>query len=359
MIELISGEKDSGSSTNGELIKFVLPPELEAHQPPEYRGLRRDQVRLLVVPRFQGTAIHSRFDALGDFLHPGDLLVVNTSRTLPALLQARDEYGIPVEVRLAHRRAEDCWEGLLLDGKTHIGRIGMQLNFGEGLSARVEARRSDLPFLWRIRFDRCCIPLLDLIYRLGEPVRYTYVKDALPLDLYQTVYASEPGSVEMPSAGRPFTWELLLKLRRKGIELASLTLHTGLSSTRDDTIDATHPIYDEEYVVPEATSQAINMTHQRGGRVIAVGTTVVRALETAAQPNGTVVSSRGWTKLHITAKYQLRAVDALLTGMHEPRTSHLDLLSVFVVPRRLQAAYLEAIQYGYLWHEFGDMNLII
>jgi S-adenosylmethionine:tRNA ribosyltransferase-isomerase len=359
MIEVKQGEKSSGSSMAEQLIKFILPPELEAHQPAEYRGLRRDQVRLLVIPHLAGDTIHTRFDAIGEFLRPGDLLVVNTSRTLPALLQARDEEGTLVEVRLAHRRAEDCWEGLLLDGKTHVGRIGMQLNFGEGLSARVEARRADLPFLWRIRFDRCCIPLLDLIYRLGEPVRYTYVKDALPLDLYQTVYASEPGSVEMPSAGRPFTWELLLKLRRQGIGLAALTLHTGLSSTRDDAVDASHPIDDEEYVVPEATAHSVNITHQQGGRVIAVGTTVVRALETVAREDCTVVPSHGWTRLHITAEHKLRSVDALLTGMHEPHTSHLDLLSAFVDPARLQAAYLEAIQRGYLWHEFGDMNLII
>jgi S-adenosylmethionine:tRNA ribosyltransferase-isomerase len=221
------------------------------------------------------------------------------------------------------------------------------------------ARRPDLPFLWQMRFDRCCAQLLDLIYRLGEPVRYTYVADALPLDLYQTVYAGEPGSVEMPSAGRPFTWELLLKLRRQGVGLASLSLHTGLSSTRDDTVDATHPNYDEEFHVPEATAHAVNATHEQGGRVIAVGTTVVRALETVARPDGAVAAGRGWTQLRITAEYPLHVVDALLTGLHEPQASHLDLLSAFVEPARLQAAYLEAIECRYLWHEFGDMNLII
>jgi S-adenosylmethionine:tRNA ribosyltransferase-isomerase len=359
MIEFKPSKKAPGTMTGEQAIQFVLPPELEAHQPAEYRGLRRDQVRLLVLPRFKGVSIHTRFDALGEFLRPGDLLVVNNSRTLPALLNARDENDNPVEVRLAHRRAEDSWDGLLLDGKTHIGRPGMRLDFGQGLSARVEARRPDLPFLWQIRFDRCCIPLLDLIYRLGQPVRYSYVDGGLPLDLYQTVYASEPGSVEMPSAGRPFTWELLLKLRLEGVQLASLSLHTGLSSTRDDAVDATHPNYDEEFYLPEATAQAVNTTHLNGGRVIAVGTTVVRALETAVRPDGTVISARGWTRLHINAGYPLGSVDALLTGLHEPRTSHLDLLSAFVDPPRLQAAYLEAVQQGYLWHEFGDMNLII
>lgn len=345
--------------TGNQAIQFDLPPELEAHKPAEYRGLRRDQVRLLVLPRFKGAAIHARFDALGEFLRAGDLLVVNNSRMLPALLQAHDEKGNPVEVRLAHRRAEDLWEALLLNGQTHIGRIGMRLDFGEGLSARALDRRPDLPFLWQVQFDQCCIPLLDLIYRLGEPVHYSYVDGVFPLDLYQTVYASEPGSVEMPSAGRPFTWELLLKLQRKGVEMASISLHTGLSSTRDDKLDASRPNFEEEYHVPEAAAQAVNTAHAQGGRVIAVGTTVVRALETAARLDGTVLAASGWTRLRITAKHRLRATDALLTGFHEPQASHLDLLSAFVEPTRLQAAYLEAVKRRYLWHEFGDMNLII
>ena len=340
-------------------VEFVLSPELEAHEPAEHRGLRRDQVRLMVLPRIEGAPIHTRFDALGDYLSPNDLVVVNSSRTLPALLQAHDENGDPVEVRLAHRRSEDLWDAQLLNGRQLIGWPGMQLDFGQNLTARVLARRPDLSFLWRVQFDRCCLPLLDMIYRLGEPVRYSYVSEALPLDLYQTVYARQPGSVEMPSAGRPFTWELLLGLRRKGIGLASISLHTGLSSTRDDALDAARPIFEEEYEVPEDAAQAINAAHAAGGRVVAVGTTVVRSVETAALSDGTVKSARGWTSLHLTGSYKLRAVDGLITGMHEPRTTHLDLLSAFVQPARLQAAYLEAIEQRYLWHEFGDMNLII
>ncbi len=348
-----------GAIQSDGAIRFELPPELEAHVPPEYRGLRRDHVRLLVLPRFEGASIHTRFDALGDYLRAGDLLVVNNSRTLPALLTARDESGRSLEVRLAARRSDEMWEGMVFEGFNHTGDPGMLLSFGEGLTARLLERRPDLPFMWKIQFDRCCIPLLDLIYRLGQPVRYTYAQAGLPLDLYQTVYAGEPGSVEMPSAGRPFTWELLLKLRRKGIDFAELSLHTGLSSSRDETIDATHPIYEEEFTLPESTAQAIHAAHARGGRVIAVGTTVVRAVETAAQPDGLVAPGKAWTRLHIDSGYHLRAIDALLTGLHEPRASHLDLLSAFVAPGRLQPAYLEAIERGYLWHEFGDMNLII
>ena len=341
------------------IIEFELPPELEAHQPPELRGLRRDQVRLLVLPRFEGQAIHTQFDAIGEFLRAGDLLVVNNSRTLPAMLQARDENGLDVEVRLAQRRADNLWDALLVRGYTHVGHSGMHLNFGPDLAARVLAPSEHHSFLWKVEFDHCCGELLDLIYRLGFPIRYRYVPFALPLDLYQTVYAAQPGSVEMASAGRPFTWELLLKLRRKGIDMVAISLHTGLSSTRDDAIDATHPNYEEEYDLPEATVQAIHACHARRGRVIAVGTTVVRTLETVAEKSGSLAAAHGWTKLHISAGHRLRVVDALLTGMHEPESSHLDLLSAFVNSERLKAAYREAIEKRYLWHEFGDMNLII
>ena len=341
------------------VIEFELPAELEAHLPPELRGLRRDQVRLLVLPRFNGDAVDTQFDTLGDFLSAGDLLVVNNSRTLPALLLAHDENGAELEVRLAAHRADNLWEALLLRGHTHAGRADMRLAFGQDLSARVLGPSSEHSFLWQVEFDRCCAELLDLIYRLGYPIHYNYIENALPLDLYQTVYAAQPGSVEMASAGRPLTWELLLKLRRNGIDMAALSLHTGLSSTRDDAVDDTHPNYEEEFEVPEATALAINTCHAQHGRVIAVGTTVVRALETVAAPDGTISAARGRTRLRINSAHRLRAVDALLTGMHEPSSTHLDLLSAFVDPLRLKNAYQQAIEKKYLWHEFGDMNLII
>ncbi len=341
-------------------IGFEVPPELEAHEPPEFRGLRRDHVRLLVLPRRTDQApIHTQFTEIGNYLDSGDLLVVNNSRTLPALLPAHDETGAEVEVRLAQRRSDNHWDALILSGRTHVGRSGMHLDFGQNLTAQVVAPNSDLPFLWQVQFDLCCAELLNLIYRIGVPIRYSYIPHALPLDLYQTVYAAGPGSVEMVSAGRPFSWELLLNLERKGINLAAISLHTGLSSSRDEAIDATHPNYEEEYDLPEGTVQAIQACHQRGGRVVAVGTTVVRTLETVAVQHRGLIPAHGWTQLHIAAGHQLRVVDALLTGMHETESSHLDLLSAFVEPQRLNAVYLQAIEKGYLWHEFGDMNLII
>ena len=341
-------------------IEFELPPELEAHEPPELRGLRRDQVRLLVLPRkADQPVVHTQFSEIGNYLRSGDLLVVNNSRTLPALLHAHDETGAPVEVRLAQRRTEDLWDALILNGRTHIGRGGMRLNFGQNLTARVVAPNAELSFLWQVQFDICCAELLNLIYRVGVPIRYSYVAEALPLDLYQTVYAGAPGSVEMVSAGRPFSWELLLNLERTGIHLATISLHTGISSTRDDAIDATYPNYEEEYDLPESTVRAVASCHQSQGRVIAVGTTVVRTLESVAAQNDGLVPVHGWTRLHIAEGHQLRVVDGLLTGMHEPESSHLDLLSAFIEPERLRAAYVEAVERRYLWHEFGDMNLIL
>ena len=343
-------------------IAFELPAALEASTPPELRpdaAGRRDAVKLLVLERATGAVTHTSFGRLDAFLRPGDLLVVNASRTVPALLRAVGDDGASVEVRLADRRGTSRWDALLLSGRTHVGREGMRLVFGGGLRARALGRRPDLPFLWRLRFNRTGTALLDAIERLGEPVRYGYVAGALPLDLYQTVYASEPGSVEMPSAGRPLSWELLLRLRCRGVRTAALVLHTGLSSTRDDAVDALHPNYDEAFAVPPETAAAVNATHAAGGRVIAVGTTVVRALESVTGADGVTRSARGRTRLRIHPETDLHAVDGLLTGLHEPRASHLDLLSALVAPEVLQAAYREALARGYLWHEFGDMNLIV
>ena len=353
---IVDGSEKRGAAS---ALDFVLPAELEATTPPELRGLRRDHVRLMVLDKRRGATLHSRFDSLPDYLRAGDLLVLNTSRTLPALLQATDEVsGVAVEVRLAHHR-DGLWQAILLDGRRHIGRADMRLRFAGGLRADVVGHAPGLSHLWLLRFNRDGAALLDAMYRIGQPVRYSYVAAPLPLDMYQTVYADQPGSVEMPSAGRPLSWSVLRAAQRKGVGIATLVLHCGLSSTRDDTIDATHPNEGEEYSVPEATASAINRTHAAGGRVIAVGTTVVRALETVTDAEGQVRAGSGWTQLYITPNHRLRAVDGLLTGMHEPQATHLDMLSAFIRPNLLGRAYAEAIARGYLWHEFGDSNLIV
>lgn len=349
-------------------LSFTLPPELAAKEPPERRGIARDHVKLMVLNR-DGSTQHSQFNQINRFLRPGDLLVFNSSRTLPATLKGCETPTGPcLEVRLAHRRADDSWLALLMcqagelqkrDRFTCGLQAGMQLDFGEGLTAKVEARDQRIPRLWQLRFSLCGTALIDKLHQMGEPVRYSYVSAPWDLDYYQTVYASIPGSVEMPSAGRAFTWQLLFQLKQQGIDTANIVLHTGLSSYMDDKLDAQHPASEEEYFISTEAAEQINRTKQRGGRIIAVGTTVVRALESVVDRQSRIVAGHGYTRLIITAKHSLKAVDGLLTGMHEPEASHLDLLTAFLPPEKLQPAYEEAIQQDYLWHEFGDLNLII
>jgi S-adenosylmethionine:tRNA ribosyltransferase-isomerase len=345
---------------------FTLPPELSAREPPERRGIRRDQVRLLVMDRTTGRIEHTRFDRINNYLHAGDLLVFNSSRTLPASLRGCEcsaTHGACMEVRLAERLPDDSWLALLVcEQGDPFGcglRAGMQIEFAEGLAATVLERDANISRLWKLRFSISGAELIDLIYRLGKPIRYEYVSAPWDLDYYQTVYATEPGSAEMPSAGRAFTWKLLLDLKRRGIGSAYVVLHAGLSSYLDDELDRQHLASEEEYFVNRVTARKINQARERGGRVIAVGTTVVRALESAANENGSLAEAHGYTRLKIDRQYQLRSVDGLLTGLHEPEASHLDLLSAFLSPEKIHAAYDEAIARKYLWHEFGDLNLIL
>jgi S-adenosylmethionine:tRNA ribosyltransferase-isomerase len=190
--------------------------------------------------------------------------------------------------------------------------------------------------------------------RYGEPIRYGYVRGGWPLAAYQTVYATTPGSAEMPSAGRPFTAELLSRLLARGVLLAPITLHTGVSSP-----ERHESPFPEYYVVPESTARVVNAVRGWGGRVVAVGTTVVRALETVAGAGGSVHGGSGWTSLVVSSERGLRVIDGLITGWHEPEASHLQLLEAVAGPALLARCYREALRHGYLWHEFGDSHLIL
>ncbi|MBO0683468.1 MAG: S-adenosylmethionine:tRNA ribosyltransferase-isomerase [Candidatus Dormibacteraeota bacterium] len=325
-----------------------------ADRPIELRGLARDQVRLLVVDRARGSVQHKRFDRLGEHLGPGDLLVVNSSRTLPAAVAARREGGTVVQLRPCVRRP-GAWDALAVEA--HPPHANLLLSPGEVLGigdarARVVGRRPDIPLLWRLELD--VEDDLEVILREGEPIRYSYVPEPVPLRHYQTVYAGRPGSAETPSAGRHFTWRLLRQLRQGGVGLAEVVLHTGLSSYQDDAFDAGHHLFEEWFEIEAGAVEAI----ERARRVVAVGTTVVRALETAGE-GGAVRPARGWTRLAVTPERPPRVVDALLTGLHEPQASHFDLLRAFVAEDLLARAYREAVEAGYLWHEFGDAMLIL
>lgn len=355
-------------------FRFELPDDLLAREPPEKRGLTRDQVRLLAADRATGAVTHARFDHIGEFLRPGDCLVLNASRTLPASLRASVRGGPELLIRLARRNEDDSWSVLPLtpeEGPWLGDLTGARLDFAaagasgdwsataDALNARVEGRDALVDRLWRLRFSRWGARLMESLSRLGNPVRYWYSAAPWDLDFYQTVYAREPGSMEMPSAGRAFSWKVLLDLRRRGIGTAFLVLHAGLSSYLDERFDAGHPASVEPYRLEAESAAAINAARERGGRIVAVGTTVVRALETIADASGRVEARTGRTCLRITPGHTLKAVDGLLTGFHEPQASHLDLLSAFMQPERLQGIYAEAIRQGYLWHEFGDANLIL
>ena len=344
-------------------FSFTLPPELAAEEPPERRGIARDEVRLMVIDRASGHIEYTRFDHFGEFLRAGDLLVFNSSRTLPASLSGCVEQGPCIEIRLAEHLPDDSWLALLRCQRGDPFSCGLRpkmlVDLGQGLTATIRMRDEHIPRLWQLSFSKSGSELINAFYLVGRPVRYEYVSAPWGLDYYQTVYAREPGSAEMPSAGRAFTWRLLFDLQRRGVETAYIVLHTGLSSYLDEELDAQHPASEEEYFVSERAADKINETHARGGRVIAVGTTVVRTLESAADEQKRVQAGHGYTRLHITANHALKAVDGLLTGLHEPEASHLDLLTSFLPAEKIKEAYQEAVRQKYLWHEFGDLNLIL
>ncbi|HSE39408.1 MAG TPA: S-adenosylmethionine:tRNA ribosyltransferase-isomerase, partial [Acidobacteriota bacterium] len=293
---------------------FDLPPDLVAKEPAERRGLNRDQVRLLVVDRKTHTVEHSRFDQLGTWLRSGDLLVLNSSRTIPAWLNGLDSSGsISFDVRIAEHFSDDCWLALIICRNREFQlQEGVRIYFGLGLSAIVSEQHPNIPRLWKICFSHHGSDLFDLLYRIGRPVRYEYVSNPWSLDDYQTIYATEPGSAEMPSAGRAFTWKMLLELKRCGVQIAFITLHTGLSSLMDEDLDLKHLFAEEEFQIGNHAAEQINAAQDNGNRIIAIGTTVVKTLESEADDDGYVNAGHGYTGLHISSDTRLRVVDGLL-----------------------------------------------
>ena len=336
--------------TPSDTLDFVLPEELEAREPPEARGLARDEVRLLISYREDDRTVHTRFDELPAFLRAGDLLVVNISATLPAALPATREDGTEIALHLSTQLGGPLW---VVEARKTATRAGERLELPGGGVAKFIEPYNGSRRLWTARLD---LPehRFAYLHRWGKPISYPYVKSEWPLEMYQTVYASRPGSAEMPSAGRAFSARVLDVLHGKGVEIAMIILHTGVSSLEKD-----EPPYAEWYEVPPDTVEALRRAKERGGRVIAVGTTVVRALESSADANGELVASQGWTDLVITPERGVRFVNGLLTGFHEPKASHLAMLEAIAGRQHLRNAYEAAIMLGYLWHEFGDLHLIL
>ncbi len=363
-----------------ESLAFQLPPDLEAGEPPEARGLARDQVKLMVsycrdesISGDEAIAderlFHTDFRHLGDFLEPGDLLVINTSGTLNAAVPVRRMDGARLELHLSTHLPADLWVvELRLPGQPgtqpfYKARPGERLILPAGgqvilLTPYRSDQRMDDPAdprrrLW-IAELHLPQPLQPYLERYGTPIHYKYVRETWPTAYYQTVYANEPGSAEMPSAGRAFTPELITRLIAKGVQFAPLILHTGVASLEEH-----EPPYEEYYRLPADTADRINAAHAAGKRVIAVGTTVIRALETVTDPAGHTAPGQGWTSLVITPQHPIASVDGLLTGFHEPKSTHLAMLAALAGAAHVQQAYAQALANGYLWHEFGDLHLIL
>ncbi len=333
------------------MTTFTLPPSLEATAPPEARGLRRDGVRLLVALP-DGRIEHRVFTDLAVLLGPGDVLVVNRSATLPAAVDARTDHGDDAALHLSNRLPGGLWVVELRhrEGERTAPWFDAPqavLELPGGATARLLVRQSSR--LWVAALELPAPPLAYLA-RYGKPIRYGYVAREWPIDAYQTVFADEPGSAEMPSAARPFSAELVTQLVTRGVMFAPFVLHAGVSSP-----EAHEPPTAEWYRVPRESAEAIN--HAR--RVIAVGTTAVRALETVADDDGRVHPGEGWTELVVAPDHRVRAVDGLITGWHEPEASHLAMLEAVAGREVLDASYRSALEEGYLWHEFGDSHLIL
>ncbi|MEU3732818.1 S-adenosylmethionine:tRNA ribosyltransferase-isomerase [Streptomyces sp. NPDC033538] len=340
-----------------------VPEELSARVPAEQRGpgLGRDGVRLLVS---RGTEVsHHGFRELPGLLRAGDLLVVNTSATLAAAVDG-DVGHARVVVHFSTRGDDGRWAVELRepDGRgTTRARAGgprgtavrlpggARLVLEEPLSTRGER-------LWWARASGAEVPVV--LREHGRPIRYSYTERDQPLSVYQTVFARPAadgsGSAEMPSAARPFTARLVAELVSRGVLFAPVTLHTGVASAQSH-----EPPYPERFSVPEASARLINAAKGGGGRVVAVGTTAVRAVESAAGADGVVRARAGWTGLVVTPERGVRVVDGLLTGLHEPEASHLLMLEAVAGRAAIDRGYEAAVRERYLWHEFGDVHLLL
>jgi S-adenosylmethionine:tRNA ribosyltransferase-isomerase len=357
------------TALNLPALAFKLPSELEAGEPPEERGLDRDAVLLMVSRIADDRVTHHRFRDLPRILSAGDLLVINTSGTMNAALPTHRADGTRLELHLSTHLPADLWivevrqqEGAgtrLFEGLEAGERLTLPAGGSVTLHApylshqRRTAVRSEMVRLW---IATLALPdrLEPYLARHGFPIRYAYVRQQWPIDYYQTVYATETGSAEMPSAGRAFTPELITRLIAHGVQIAPLLLHTGVASLEDH-----EPPYEEFYRVPPDTARLVNGARAAGRPVIAVGTTVVRALETVTDATGSTHPGDGWTRVVVTPERGVRAVDGLLTGFHEPRATHLAMLEALTGRRHLEIAYAAALGERYLWHEFGDLHLIL
>ena len=337
---------------------FSLPEDAEAAVPPERRGLPRDGIRLMAVR--PGAVTHRAFRDLPELLEPGDLVVVNTSATLPARLTAARADGTLIPLHVAGTLDDGSWVVEVRrpgnDGPDLRVEPGAVLTLPGHVTLRLVTGHPDAGHpsrLWRAEARPRTGAALFLA-RFGSPVRYGYLAGSFPLADYQTVYATEPGSAEMASAGRPFSESVLVRLMARGIPVVPLVLHAGVSSP-----ELHEPPVAERFAVPEVTARLVTSTRGAGRRVVAVGTTVTRALETATGDDGVTRPASGWTDLVLGPERPAQVVTGLVTGLHAPEASHLRLLEAVAGPGLVARAYEAAVAEHYLWHEFGDSMLFL
>lgn len=334
---------------------FDLPERLIAQHP----LAQRDSSRLLVLDRATGSVSHRRFTDLPDYLNPGDCLVMNNSRVIPARLMGHAEgRTTPIEVLLLTDHGGGLWECLTRPGKKT--REGVKLTFGGGLlTATVESvNPTDGNRFLRFHYDGI---FLEILEKLGSMPLPPYIKEKLDdPERYQTVYSKTPGSAAAPTAGLHFTKDLLARIEEKGVKLAFVTLHVGLGTFRpvkeDEITD--HIMHSEWYTMDEQTAKIINDTRAAGGKIWAVGTTATRTLETIAARDGMVRAQSGWTDIFIYPGYRFKAVDHLVTNFHLPESTLMMLISAFATREQVMAAYAEAVKKEYRFFSFGDSMLL-
>lgn len=336
-------------------FNYNLPEELIAQDPLE----KRDNSRLMVLHRETGELEHKHFYDVIDYLNPGDCLVVNNTKVIPArLMGVKEETGASIEVLLLKRKEEKVWETLVKPGKK--ARVGARISFGDGLlvgeviDVVEEGNR-----LIRFEYDGIFEEILDQLGQMPLPPYITHrLQDK---NRYQTVYAKYDGSAAAPTAGLHFTEELLQKIQDKGVRIAKVTLHVGLGTFRpvkeENVLD--HHMHSEFYIVDEEAANIINETKANGGRVISVGTTSTRTLETVAEPDGHIPVKSGWTDIFIYPGYQFKAVDCLITNFHLPESTLIMLVSALADRETILHAYETAVEEKYRFFSFGDAMLIL
>lgn len=335
---------------------FELPERLIAQTP----LAERSESRLLVLKREDGSIRHRRFQDIVEFLQPGDALVLNDSKVIPArLIGSKVDTGAKIELLLLKQLQGDRWETLVKPAKRI--KVGTKVVFGQGELVAVAEEEGEVPGgrVFRLEYDGV---LMELLNRLGQMPLPPYIKEQLDdPERYQTVYARHPGSAAAPTAGLHFTPELLNRIERKGVNIAAITLHVGLGTFRPVTADRVedHRMHAEYYEVSREAAEAVNKAKANGKRVVAVGTTSCRTLESIADDEGTVYARSGWTDIFIYPGYTFRAVDALITNFHLPKSTLVMLVSAFAGRELTMKSYREAVREEYRFFSFGDAMLII